>query len=83
MTGIIARKRIAALLVAAESYHSCAINAAGGVVCWGSNNYGELGNDSTDASHVPVAVMGLASGIVAIAAGESTTCVITSAGAAK
>ena len=69
--------------IAAGRFHSCAVNAAGGVVCWGSNNYGELGNDSTDASHVPVAVSGLASGIVSVAAGDSTTCVITSAGAAK
>jgi alpha-tubulin suppressor-like RCC1 family protein len=69
--------------IAAGRYHSCAVTAGGGVKCWGSNNYGELGNDSTDASHVPVAVTGLGSGVLSVAAGDSTTCIITSAGAAK
>ncbi len=37
--------------------HSCAL-LSGGVVCWGNDNYGELGNDSASSSLVPVQVKG-------------------------
>jgi len=34
--------------------HSCAVLAAGGATCWGRNSDGQLGNDSTVDSWVPV-----------------------------
>jgi len=44
--------------VAMGSNHACAL-AAGSVWCWGSNGDGQLGNDSTSDSSVPVLVQGL------------------------
>ncbi len=40
--------------------HSCAITKVGQIQCWGSNNYGQLGNGSpADYSNVPVTIQAL------------------------
>ena len=41
--------------ITAGSNHTCVV-AAGGAYCWGYNNYGQLGNNSTTKASVPVAV---------------------------
>jgi alpha-tubulin suppressor-like RCC1 family protein len=41
---------------------ACALFGSGEVECWGYNYYGQLGNDSTTTSYVPVEVYGLGSG---------------------
>ena len=56
--------------------HSCMLQN-GGVKCWGSNAYGQLGDGTTTARSLPVAVSGLTSGVEAITAGAYHTCAFT------
>ena len=67
--------------------HTCALITAGAVDCWGSNSSGQLGNNSTTDSHVPVRVVGVEgtgflSGVIAVAGGNEQTCAVTTTGAA-
>ncbi len=61
-------------------FYTCAI-VNNGAECWGSNDYGELGNGTTTDSDVPVVVAGLNAGVTAITAGDFHTCAIVNGGA--
>ncbi len=69
--------------VTAGEWHTCALTTTGGVLCWGDNGFGQLGNGSTGGSAIPVGVSGLASGVTAVSAGGLFNCAVTSAGGAK
>ena len=73
--GVLAGKTVTA--ITAGNWHSCAV-AEGRAYCWGYNANGELGNDSTTGSSLPVAVgEPLASKTVTeITAGVAHSCVL-------
>jgi alpha-tubulin suppressor-like RCC1 family protein len=58
--------------------HTCAIVAGGAVKCWGSNDFGQLGDGTTTAS--TTGVTAISSGAVAIAAGFGHSCAMKSDG---
>ena len=66
--------------IAAGDWHTCALTASGGVMCWGSNYFGQLGDGTDTDRNTPMPVTGLGSGVAAIAAGYGHTCVLTDAG---
>ncbi|HPR35442.1 MAG TPA: hypothetical protein PKY64_07190 [Anaerolineaceae bacterium] len=65
--------------IAGGGLFTCGLTLGGGVKCWGFNEDGELGNNSTTNSPVPVDVSGLASGVSAIATGYYHACALMTA----
>lgn len=67
--------------VAAGWNHTCAVTSAGGLKCWGRDNYGQLGNDAALTNQTtPVDVQGLTSGVLSVATGSFSTCAATTSG---
>jgi alpha-tubulin suppressor-like RCC1 family protein len=73
----------AAMAMAAGSNHSCALTSTGVVQCWGYNATGQLGNDTTTHSAVPVTVSGVNGTVSMLAAGNAHTCALGSSGAVQ
>jgi len=69
--------------ISAGAVHSCALMASGGLKCWGEPEYGGLGDGTMNPSSTPVDVLGLSSGVSAVAVGYSHTCVLTTSGGVK
>ena len=55
MSGVLAGKTIKQ--ISASDFHTCAIASDGEAYCWGGNTDGQLGNNSTNQSNVPVTVL--------------------------
>jgi alpha-tubulin suppressor-like RCC1 family protein len=69
--------------IAVGTTHACAITSRRGLVCWGSNSAGQLGDGSESDRLTPVPVRGLASGVRAVSAGFEYTCALTASGGVK
>ena len=70
----------AVMAVATGGSHTCALDTVGALKCWGYNAYGQLGDDSLSSKVTPSAPSGLSSGAIAISAGETHTCALTTPG---
>lgn len=65
--------------VTTGSTHTCAVTTGGAVKCWGFGFWASLplGDGTADARSMPVDVVGLASGLKAVSAGQKQTCAVT------
>ena len=69
--------------IASGNAHTCALTTTGQAYCWGINQYGQLGNNSTTGSRIPVAVqMPAGVSFQYIASGNAHTCALTTTGQA-
>ena len=68
--------------IAAGNGHTCATTLSGGVKCWGSDLYGQLGinNPLLGVSRVALDVQGLGGAVSAIAPAGAHTCALTTSG---
>ncbi len=66
--------------VAAGHFHTCALASDGDIHCWGTNNRGQLGNDTLDSSRTPVRVMGAPGDATTLAAGLDHACALFKTG---
>ncbi|HTA18548.1 MAG TPA: hypothetical protein VK989_04610 [Polyangia bacterium] len=74
-TPIVVSDLAGATALAVGALHSCAVVAGGAVKCWGVNNYGELGDGTTNDSATPVTVSVL-DGAIAVAVGQFHSCAL-------
>lgn len=71
--------------ISAGSYHVCALKSDQTVYCWGSNNFGQVGNNTTTNQLSPVQVHGVSdvgflTGITQISTGDSHSCALKTDG---
>lgn len=62
---------------------NCALLNDGTIQCWGQNNFGQLGNNSTTNSALPVAVQGLGGTAVEVKVGTQAACARLTSGVVK
>jgi alpha-tubulin suppressor-like RCC1 family protein len=79
--GLTVPPALALTAVAVGTVHTCALEASGGGYCWGLNDYGQLGNGSTNYSFTPVGVSGERT-FAALTGGFYHTCGLDTGGAA-
>ena len=58
----------------------CALTTSGGMKCWGSDPYGQIGDGSNAQRLTPVDVFGLQNGVAGISAGFDHMCALTKSG---
>lgn len=67
--------------VSAGWLHACGVSSQGDIYCWGANNFGQLGDGTTDDSSVPVKVAS-ARNFQRVSAGFLHTCALAEGGTA-
>ncbi|MBI4732113.1 MAG: zinc ribbon domain-containing protein, partial [Chloroflexi bacterium] len=70
------------IAIGAGLKHTCAVLENGTIKCWGGNEYGQLGDGTTETRLTSVSVYGI-SDAVAVAAGQMYTCALTNSGGVK
>lgn len=80
VTGLLAGSGVKAL--AAGGKHNCVITATNTVKCWGLNENGQIGNNSTAVAPTPVDVPGLAN-VQALALGGQHSCALITGGSVQ
>ncbi len=63
--------------------HTCARKSDGSLRCWGRNDYGQLGDNSTVDRYSPVLVSGMTSGVSMVSAGSFFTCAVRTDGSLR
>lgn len=66
--------------IEAGALHTCAVLSNGAAKCWGSNFYGQLGDNTGLSRLSPVDVTGLSSGVNKLVSGGAFSCVLTDSG---
>lgn len=69
--------------IATGGHHSCAIDASGGVKCWGGNWLGQVGNQTTTHVAVPATVNGVGVPAAMIVGGEDHSCILGTSGSVR
>ncbi|HJL19032.1 MAG TPA: hypothetical protein RMH99_25440 [Sandaracinaceae bacterium LLY-WYZ-13_1] len=64
-----------AIAIEASVSHTCVVNLAGEVWCWGANGQGQLGDGTTTSSATPVRAMGL-DGVVQLSLAGGRSCAL-------
>ena len=64
--------------ISAGGARTCAVTTAGGLKCWGRNDFGQLGDGTTIDRTYPVDIAGR--GVDAISLGSEHTCALTTEG---
>ncbi|MFM2416605.1 MAG: hypothetical protein RL385_1328 [Pseudomonadota bacterium] len=67
-----------AISIATGDRHACAVISGGEVYCWGSDTYGELGDDLGMNTTEPRKVAGVSGAVSVTASGTNNTCVLLS-----
>jgi alpha-tubulin suppressor-like RCC1 family protein len=73
---------VRAQVIAAGVDHNCARSSAGGTVCWGSNQYGQIG-DGTTVTRVMPTNIDLPFGVTALTGNWGHSCAVTPSGGLK
>ncbi len=81
-TGLAIGEGIPVSGLATGSGHTCALDGAGGVLCWGYNSSGQLGSAGPPSGHGWPTLAAVPVTLVSLAAGGEHTCGLTAAGAA-
>ncbi|MCA0295789.1 MAG: chromosome condensation regulator RCC1 [Actinobacteria bacterium] len=62
--------------------HTCVVTTKSAALCWGFNNFGQLGDNTATNRDTPVGVSGLGSKVASVSAGYYHSCAVTTKGKA-